>query len=105
MKRSAKAAQSDPKLVGGFGIVALKDGAAVDQDLLDGRVQLGGKRLPGAVLVGDARWASRLGFGAVVFLAQRKVAAFGLAARAWLEFMPGEQLFGSEQQTLGTAGL
>jgi len=36
--------------VGGFGIVGLKDGAAVDQDLPDGRVQHGGERLPAAVL-------------------------------------------------------
>jgi hypothetical protein len=106
MKRSAEAAQSDPELVGGFRIVALKDGAAVDQDLLDCRGQHGGKRLPRAVLARDARWASLLGFSAVVFLAQHKsVAAFGLAAGAWLEFMPGEQLFGGEQQTLGAAGL
>src|SRR6516164_10385275 len=105
MKRSAEAAQSDPELVGGFRIVALKDGAAVDEDLLDGRVQHGGKRLPSAVLAGDARWASLLRFGAGVLLAQHKpIAAFGLAAGAQLEFMPGEQLFGGEQQTLGAAG-
>src|SRR5215471_14424987 len=106
MKRSAEAAQSDPELVGSFGIVAFKDGEAVDQDLPDGRVQHRRERLSGAVFAGDARWARLLGFGAVVLLAQHKsIAAFGLAAGAWLEFMPGEQLFGGDQETLGAASL
>src|SRR5215831_17676676 len=106
MKRAAQAAQSDPELVGGFGIVALKDGAAVDQDLLDGGIQHRRERLSGAVLAGDARRARLFRFGAVVLLAQREpIPAFGLTAGAWLEFMPSEQLLSGEQQALGAASL
>src|SRR5262249_23262455 len=105
-KRGAEAAQSDPELVGGFGIVALKDGAAVDQDLPDGRTQHRRQHLSGAVLAGDARRARLLGFGAVVLLPRREpIPAFGLTAGAWLEFMPREQLLSGEQQALGAASL
>jgi len=55
--------------VGGLGIVGFKDGAAVDQDLPDRRVQYGGEGFPAGILAREGRCVRLLGFDPVVFLA------------------------------------